>query len=131
MNQKILLKRYGDTPLDAIENHLDIQDIEMPATSMLKPNEVLIAVKTTTVSFVDLIMMTGQYQHMAEPPYVPGLEFAGDVMAVGGDVRKFKVRERVFSDYQLVGPRSKGDYQSVGPHTLLFLRMPYTKFQGI
>jgi len=114
MNPTIFLNRYGNTPEDAIENHLERRDIEIQ-----KPGagEVLIKVKATTVSFVDLIMMTGQYQHMVEPPYVPGLELAGEIVDIGEGVSGYKTGDRVFSDYQKVGPRSKGNYRAVGGWT--------------
>ena len=32
------------------------------------------------VGWVDLLMTSGQYQHMPKPPYCPGLEFCGEIV---------------------------------------------------
>ena len=111
---EIALIRYGDTPTDAIENCLELRPIDDPDSKALASHEVLVSVKAAIVSFVDFIMMTGQYQHISQPPYVPGLEFSGEVLAVGSDVEEYRIGDRVFSDYQKVGPRSKGNYQACG-----------------
>jgi len=66
------------------------------------------------VGWVDLLMTSGQYQHMPKPPYVPGLEYAGVVAWIGDDVRDLQVGDRVLVDALLAGPRSLGGYQSYG-----------------
>jgi len=59
-------------------------------------------------------MTSGQYQHLATPPYTPGLEYAGEVLAIGADVRTVAVGARVLIDGFLAGPRSHGAYQHAG-----------------
>ena len=44
------------------------------------------AVRSAAVGWVDLLMTSGQYQHMPKPPYCPGLEYSGDVIWTGDDV---------------------------------------------
>jgi NADPH2:quinone reductase len=59
-------------------------------------------------------MMSGQYQHMAQPPYTPGLEFAGEVVATGSEVSAIAVGDAILADGFHTGPRSSGPYQAWG-----------------
>ena len=52
------------------------------------PREVLVRVRSAAVGWVDLLMSSGQYQHLASPPYVPGLESTGEVVAAGAEARR-------------------------------------------
>ena len=59
------------------------------------PEEVLIEVHAASVSFMDWLMISGGYQMKPPLPYVPGTESAGIVVAVGGDVTRFRIGDRV------------------------------------
>lgn len=98
--------------MDALENHLVLE--EQPVPTELGPRDVLLRVRACAVGWVDLLMASGQYQHMAQPPYTPGLEFAGEVAAVGSEVRAVRVGDAVLADGLLTGPRSSGPYQQWG-----------------
>jgi NADPH2:quinone reductase len=74
---------------------------------------VIVAVESASVGWVDLIMMSGQYQHMPKPPYTPGLEYAGTVAWAGPDA-PIEVGARVLVDPFVAGPRSLGAYQAYG-----------------
>ena len=113
MGKRINLPRYAASQEDAVENVLHLEDMPAPDPAALQPNEVIVAVKSAAISFVDLLMMSGQYQHMVPLPCTPGMEYAGVVTAAGRDAR-FKVGDAVLSDIMLTGPRSKGDYQANG-----------------
>ncbi|MEM9726235.1 MAG: NADPH:quinone oxidoreductase family protein [Pseudomonadota bacterium] len=125
---RVSLPRFAATPRDAVEDLLELQEEPFPDVAKLQPTEVVIGVRAASVAFVDLIMSTGQYQHMATPPYTPGVEFAGEVLWVGAAVRDFRPGDPVIADYMAVGPRSKGGYQRSGgwasfaivPETALF-----------
>ncbi|WP_067461076.1 quinone oxidoreductase family protein [Actinomadura macra] len=57
------------------------------------PGEVLIDVAASGINFVDVYFRTGAY---AQPlPYVPGVEAAGTVAALGEGVEEFSVGDRV------------------------------------
>jgi len=51
---------------------------------------------------------------MAEPPYTPSLEYAGDVVWTGRDVRRVRVGDRVLADALVTGPRSSGSHRRWG-----------------
>ncbi len=62
---------------------------DMPKPEV-KAGEVLLEVRATAVNFVDLIMMSGNYQFKPELPFIPGKLPAGIVAAIGQGVTKFK-----------------------------------------
>ncbi|MEZ4437515.1 MAG: NADPH:quinone oxidoreductase family protein [Polyangiaceae bacterium] len=110
--RRVVVDAFGETPLEAIAKHLRIED--QPAPTDLGPGEVLVAVRSAAVGWVDLLMTSGQYQHMATPPYTPGLEFAGEIAAVGSEVADLAVGTRVVVDPFVVGPRTSGPYRVWG-----------------
>ena len=114
--KRVVVTRYGETPLDAVESHMVIEEQPPPDPAQLRTTDVIIAVKSAAVGWVDLLMASGQYQHMAAPPYTPGLEYSGVVLWTGDDVRTDQVRvgDKVMADGFLTGPRSGGDYQQYG-----------------
>jgi NADPH2:quinone reductase len=61
------------------------------------PGEVLIDVAAAGMNFADSLMTAGKYQVKPNPPFVPGLELAGTVTAVGAGVTTRKVGERVMA----------------------------------
>jgi NADPH2:quinone reductase len=56
--------------------------------------EVVIEVKATGVSFPELLLTQGKYQLKPEPPFTPGAEVAGEVVAAAADTG-FAVGDRV------------------------------------
>lgn len=114
--QRVVVTEYGETPEEALERFIRLEPQEAPDPAALKPHEVLVKVKSVAIAWVDLLMTSGQYQHMAPPPYTPGMEFTGEVVAVGADVDPAQCRagDRVMADMMKVGPRSGGDYQRAG-----------------
>ena len=88
--------------------------LESQAPPEPAPTEVVIQVRSAAVHWVDLMMLTGQYQHIPPLPFTPGLEFAGTVHAVGAEVSGCEPGDRVIADGLKTGPRSLGDYQRWG-----------------
>ncbi len=111
---RVVVSEFGETPLDAIEKLTTLVPMPAPDPSTLGPREVIVAVKSAQVGWVDLLMTSGQYQHMAKPPYTPGLECAGEIVALGAEVDAVHVGDGVLVDGFLAGPRSLGKYQSQG-----------------
>ena len=113
--RRVIVAEFADNPLEGIEKHLSLVPMERPDPSKLSPNDVVIAVKSASVGWVDLLMTSGQYQHMPKPPYCPGLEYAGVVEwkgeAAGNEI---SVGDEVYVDGLLAGPRSLGAYQAYG-----------------
>ncbi|HVK72997.1 MAG TPA: zinc-binding dehydrogenase [Kofleriaceae bacterium] len=112
---RVVVSELGDDPLDAIERFTTLAPMPAPDPAALGPRDVVIAVRSAAVGWVDLIMASGQYQHVPRPPYTPGLEYAGEVAWVGADAgAAVAVGARVLVDPFLAGPRSLGGYQAYG-----------------
>jgi NADPH2:quinone reductase len=107
-----VVSQFGETPLHALESFATLEAQERPGA--IERDEVLLSVRSCAVGWVDLLMMSGQYQHMAEPPYVPGLEYAGEVVAVGSAVENCRVGDPIMVDPFLAGPRTSGKYAAAG-----------------
>ncbi|MFV0259265.1 MAG: NADPH:quinone oxidoreductase family protein [Acidimicrobiales bacterium] len=65
--------------------------------------ELLVQVRAAAVTFPDTLMLEDKYQFKAPPPYIPGGEVAGEVIAVGPDVDGFSVGDRVVGGLGVTG----------------------------
>ena len=111
---RVVVTEFGETPVDAIDHFVRLEQQPLPDPSSLGPRDVIVAVESAAVGWVDLLMTSGQYQHMASPPYTPGLEYTGVVVWTGAEATGASVGDRVIADGSLTGPRSKGGYQQWG-----------------
>ncbi|GMA48820.1 quinone oxidoreductase [Alicyclobacillus contaminans] len=68
-------------------------NVDMPS---IAGNEVLIRVVATSVNFADIKSRYGK-KDSGKLPFIPGLDAAGVIEAVGSDVQKFKVGQRVIA----------------------------------
>ena len=59
------------------------------------PGTVLVRVRAAGVNYADLVVIAGKYQVKSEPPFVPGMEIAGEIEEVGEDVEGWMPGERV------------------------------------
>jgi len=57
--------------------------------------EVRVKVKATGVNFPDGLLVQGLYQVQPERPFIPGLEFCGEVEALGEGVKHLKIGQRL------------------------------------
>lgn len=112
--RRVEVSAYGENPLDTVNQHLRVVAQPVPDPDQLDPGDVVITVRRAAVGWVDLLMMSGQYQHMVRPPYTPGLEYSGEVSWAGPDVEDLSVGDAVMVDGLLAGPRSLGAYQRWG-----------------
>lgn len=84
----VLCKEFG--PLDRLEL------VEMP-DPVAGDGQVLIDVASASLNFPDLLTVQGLYQTRAEPPFVPGVEAAGTIAALGEGVSHLSVGQRVMA----------------------------------
>lgn len=73
---------------------LDHADFPVPTPG---PGQVRIAVAAAGVNFADSLMITGRYQERPGLPFVPGLEIAGRIDAVGDKVEGLSPGRRVLA----------------------------------
>jgi NADPH2:quinone reductase len=74
------------------ETALEIREVPQPKP---KPNEVLVRVRATGLNRADLPGVYGAGQHHRNPGTIPGLEWSGEVVQCGAEVRGFKPGDRV------------------------------------
>jgi len=74
---------------------------EVPEPPLPGPGELQVRIQARGVQYVDVLMLAGKYQYRPEPPFVPGGEGAGEVVAVGPGVGGFKPGDRVMSRQRL------------------------------
>ena len=82
----ILCKELGPA------NTLVIDDIPSPEPGK---GQVKVRVKAAGLNFPDTLIIEGKYQIKPELPFSPGGEMAGEVLAVGDGVQRFKAGQRV------------------------------------
>jgi NADPH:quinone reductase len=84
----VIVREFG--PIDSHQ----IGELPDPAP---KAGEVLVDIQATAVNFVDLLVVTGQYQFRPERPFAPGKLPAGIVSAVGTGVKSLEIGDRVLT----------------------------------
>jgi NADPH:quinone reductase len=90
----IVIRQHGGPEVLKLEEVPDLQPRE---------GEVLVRIRAAGVNPVDGYIRSGTHARRAVPPYVPGLDGAGEVAAVGGGVDRFAPGDRVYFG----GPGSK------------------------
>ena len=85
-------------------------DMPMPAPA---PGEVLLKVRAAAINYPDMLMCQGLYQFKPALPFVPGMDVAGEVVALGegvpelmkGDAVAGAVRPGAFAEFAAVPAR--------------------------
>lgn len=90
----IVCNEFG--PIDA----LVYQDVDEPQPGK---GEVRVKVRATGVNFPDGLLVQGLYQVKPERPFVPGVEFCGEVEALGEGVKHLKVGQRLICTNRAYG----------------------------
>lgn len=80
----IRVDRFGSSDV------LHVQEVPTPEPGY---GEVLVKIESAGVNFVDIYIRKGQYPE--EPPFIPGSEAAGEVVALGSGVSQVREGEKV------------------------------------
>lgn len=81
-------------------DQLTVDDVPEPP---LGEGFAMIDVKAAGVNFPDILLVEGKYQMKPETPFVPGMEVAGVVTALGEGVQGVKLGDRVIAATMLGG----------------------------
>lgn len=103
-----VITRFGDPDV------LEIQDVPAPEPG---PREILVRVHASALNRADLLQRLGRYPAPPDVPRdIPGIEFAGEVAAVGPQQSLWAVGDRVFG---LVGGGAHAEYLVTHEDTVL------------
>ena len=81
--------------------------------------EVCVQVQAVGLNFADIFAMQGLYSATPKGPFIPGLEFSGEIVAVGEAVEEWKVGDRV------MGATKFGGYVShINSHRRYVIPLP-------
>jgi NADPH2:quinone reductase len=86
----------------------DVPDPPPPASG-----EIQVRIGARGVQYVDVLMLAGKYQFRPEPPFIPGGEAAGEVLAIGPDVTGFVPGDAVMSRHTLGACAELGNAKAV------------------
>lgn len=82
----VVCDRLGDPSV------LRIEERPIPEVG---PADVLVKVGAASVNFPDVLMLSAGYQHKPELPFIPGMEGAGTIAAVGSGVKGWQAGDKV------------------------------------
>src|SRR3974390_3237353 len=82
-----LCPEYGDPEV------VEVVDVPAPESG---PGLVRFRVEAAAVNCPDVLLIANRYQVSVPPPFIPGSEFAGEVLEVAGDVPTLSAGDRVF-----------------------------------
>ncbi|MEX0943890.1 MAG: NADPH:quinone oxidoreductase family protein [Pseudomonadales bacterium] len=87
----LLLEENGEP------ENLRLVEMDLPEPG---DTQVLVEMKAAGVSYVDVLMVAGQYQFKPDLPFVPGQEGAGIVKAIGNRVSNVTVGDHVITSHR-------------------------------
>jgi putative PIG3 family NAD(P)H quinone oxidoreductase len=98
----------------------EVMEIRQLARPQIGREQILVRVRASGLNRADLLQRQGKYPPPpGNPPEIPGIEFAGDVVEIGADVRLWKPGQRVFG---LLGGAAHAEY--VATHERLVAEIP-------
>lgn len=86
--QVVMCEAYGEP------DSLVVKEVASPEPGS---GQVKIRLRARGVSYTDVLRIAGKYQVKDTPPFIPGGEAAGEIIALGADVKGLAVGDRVLS----------------------------------
>ena len=73
-------------------SQLSILDLPDPVAG---PDDAVVAIRAAAINFPDLLIIENLYQVSIPTPFIPGSEFAGEVISIGANVTNVRVGDQV------------------------------------
>lgn len=83
----VVISQYGGPEV------LRVEEVPAPQPG---PKEILVRVVASALNRADILQREGKYPAPAASAQIPGMEFAGEVHALGPQAKKWKIGQRVF-----------------------------------
>lgn len=112
----ILITNYGGPEV--------LQLTEMPDPVIRDPSQVLVKVKATSINPLDYQIRRGDYASLFDLPMITGHDIAGNIIAVGESVKKWKPGDKVYYSPRFGSSGSYSEYHLTDESSLS--RMPDT-----
>jgi NADPH2:quinone reductase len=110
----ILIDQYGSANMMKLR--------EVPAPVITKGTEVLVKIRATSVNPLDYQVRRGDYQSVFNLPVITGHDIAGDIVAVGDEVKNWQPGDKVYYSPRFGGQGSYAAYHVTDESALS--RMP-------
>jgi NADPH:quinone reductase-like Zn-dependent oxidoreductase len=122
----IVIREFGSP------NVLHVEDVPQPVP---EAGDIVIRVRAATVNqTLDVALRAGKYARKPPLPHVPGSDAAGDVAAVGAEVKALKVGDRVVC-HPMIGRQPNGGPKLLGVDTwgtyAEFVKVPASTVQVV
>jgi alcohol dehydrogenase len=98
-----------------------IKDLKLQTETLAHPgaDEVCVKVHAVGLNFADIFAMQGLYSATPPGSFIPGLEFAGEIIAIGAEVKEWKIGDKV------MGATKFGGYAShINSHRRYVVPLP-------
>lgn len=100
---------------------LEIVEIDTPSP---RPGEVLIKVGAVGINFFEVMMRQNLYAVTPPLPFIPGVEIAGTIAALGDGVTNLSIGDRVAAALYVAGVQSGGYAEQVAIRADVVVRLP-------
>ncbi|KAJ7613394.1 hypothetical protein FB45DRAFT_936931 [Roridomyces roridus] len=97
MSSPTTAREYAYTETGSF-NNLVIREVPVPTP---KANEVLVKTRAVSLQFRDLMVSSGSYPAQLPPNLVPCSDMAGEIVAVGEDVKGWKAGDRICANFMI------------------------------
>ena len=100
---------------------LEVVEIDTPSP---RPGEVLITIGAVGVNFFEVMMRQDRYAVTPPLPFIPGVEIAGTIAALGEGVTNLSIGDRVAAALYVAGVQSGGYAEQVAIRADVIVRLP-------
>ncbi|KAJ4978524.1 hypothetical protein NE237_009304 [Protea cynaroides] len=95
--EAVVCRKLGDPTIPISESSPITLSTSHPIPALTSSTSIRVRVKATSVNYANYLQILGKYQEKPPLPFILGSDYSGVVEAVGSQVSKFKIGDRVCS----------------------------------